>query len=236
MLGELYGKTSGCSRGKSGSMHLIDLSVGVMGTSAIVASTIPQAVGYAWALKVRRDSAVVVVFFGEGAMDEGVFHESINFAALKSLPILFVCENNSYAIYSHISERMANPNILEHAAAYGVRAQRIDDGSTQEIYDKTKRVLEAIREGCGPQFLEIMTCRYRGHVGPEDDREWNYRPVSELDAWIAKDEVKRLALKIDDKTRQTVETEVDAEIAAAIQFAESSPFPKADEVFDHVFS
>ena len=95
MLAELYGKASGCSRGKSGSMHLIDLSVGVMGTSAIVASTIPQAVGYAWALKVRRDSPVVVVFFGEGAMDEGVFHESINFAALKVLPILFVCENKT---------------------------------------------------------------------------------------------------------------------------------------------
>ena len=96
---------------------------------------------------------------------------------------------------------MANPNILEHVGAYGVGAQRIDDGNTQEIYVKTKGALEAIRKGCGPQFLEIMTCRYRGHVGPEEDREWNYRPVSELDAWIAKDEVNRLASELDDECR-----------------------------------
>ena len=236
MLAELYGKESGCSRGKSGSMHLIDLSAGVMGTSALVASTIPQAVGYAWSIKVRKENTVVAVFFGEGAIDEGVFHESINFAALRSLPILFVCENNSYAIYSHISKRMANPNIPERANTYGVPAQRIDDGNTQEIYNKTVGAVAAIRNGLGPQFLEIMTYRYRSHVGPDEDREWNYRPDSELDSWIAKDEIKRLALEVDDKTRDAIEAEVDAEIAAAIEFAESSPFPGADEVFDHVFS
>ena len=236
MLAELYGKSTGCSRGKSGSMHLIDLSVGVMGTSAIVASTIPQAVGYAWATKARGEKTVVAVFFGEGAMDEGVFHESINFAALKSLPILFVCENNSYAIHSHINERMANPDIPQRAGAYGVTAQRINDGNTQEIYDKTTEAVSAIHNGLGPQFLEIMTYRYRGHVGPEEDREWNYRPDSELNAWIAKDEIKRLASKVDADAREAIETEVDAEIAAAIQFAENSPFPGDDEVFDHVFS
>ncbi len=131
---------------------------------------------------------------------------------------------------------MANPNLTEHVASYKIPTQQIGEGNTREIYDKTKAAAEAIRRGGGPQFLEIETCRYRGHVGPEDDREWNYRSNAELDAWIAKDEVKRLASEINDKTREAIESEVDAEIAAAIRFAESSPFPEDDEVFDHVFS
>ncbi len=129
MMAELYGKADGCGRGKAGSMHLVDLAAGMMSASAIVATTLPHAVGYALAQKMKRTNVVVAAFFGEGAMDEGVFHESINFAALKQLPILFVCENNHYAIYSHIRERMAGEDPCERARSYQVPASMRDAGT-----------------------------------------------------------------------------------------------------------
>ena len=235
MVAELYGKVDGCARGKAGSMHLVDTNVHMMGTSAIVATTIPQAVGYAFALKLRQEKAIAVCFFGEGAMDEGVCYESLNFAALKKLPVLFICENNQYAIYSHIRDRMPHPDPCERANVFRIPNERIERGDTLKIRDATKKADAAIRAGSGPQFLECMTYRWRDHVGPDEDRKWKYRPDAELDDWIRADEVARLAKMIDDGARRLIEKSVEAEIADAFAFAEASPFPGAEELGTNVF-
>src|SRR5579862_2602542 len=216
MIAELYGKVDGCARGKAGSMHLIDLSVNMMGTSAIVATTIPQAVGYAFALKARKDTPIVACFFGEGAMDEGVAFESLNFAALKKLPILFICENNHYAIYSHIRERMPNPDPCARAAAFHIPTERIERGDTLRIREASLNAVAAIRGGAGPHFLECMTYRWRDHVGPDEDRKWKYRPDAELDSWIGNDEMARLGKMIDGAERARIEQAIDNEIADAL--------------------
>ncbi|MGH7035071.1 MAG: thiamine pyrophosphate-dependent dehydrogenase E1 component subunit alpha [Stellaceae bacterium] len=235
MIAELYGKADGCARGKAGSMHLVDMAAHMMGTSAIVATTIPQAVGYSLALKARRAKAIVACFFGEGAMDEGVCYESFNFAALKKLPILFVCENNHYAIYSHIRERMPHPDPCERAAVFRIPNERIERGDTLLIREASERAAAAIRAGEGPRFIECTTYRWRDHVGPDEDRKWKYRPDAELDAWIRADEVARIGRMMDDRARAEIERAVDAEIADAFAFAEASPFPGGEELAVHVF-
>lgn len=235
MMAELYGKADGCARGKAGSMHLIDAAAGMMGTSAIVATTIPQAVGYAFALKARMSDVAVVSFFGEGAMDEGVASESMNFAALKRLPILFVCENNLYAIYSHVRDRMSDPDPCARAASFGIPAERIEDGNTERISAAASGALAAIRRGEGPRFIECMTYRWRDHVGPDEDRRWRYRPDAELDQWIARDEVKRIGALLPPEAKRAIERGVEAEIEDAIAFAEAAEFPGDQELYAHVF-
>jgi TPP-dependent pyruvate/acetoin dehydrogenase alpha subunit len=236
MIAELYGKVDGASRGKAGSMHLIDLSANMMGTSAIVATTIPQAVGYAFALKTRQAKQIVVCFFGEGAMDEGVCYESLNFAALKKLPILFICENNHYAIYSHIRERMPHPDPCERAAVFRIPNERIEGGDTLKIRDASQKAVAKVRAGEGPQFIECMTYRWRDHVGPDEDRKWKYRADEELDDWIRRDELKRLGEMLDAGERQQIEAAADAEIAAAFDYAEVSVFPGPEELATNVFA
>jgi TPP-dependent pyruvate/acetoin dehydrogenase alpha subunit len=234
MMAELYGKADGCARGKAGSMHLIDVSIGMMGTSAIVGTTIPQAVGYALVVKMRREDRIVVCFFGDGATDEGVYHESMNFASLKKLPILFVCENNQFAIYSHVRDRMADDNICERAEAYRIPAARIEDGDTLAAYGETERALQAIRRGEGPRFIEMMTYRWRDHVGPTEDRIYKYRPDEELDDWIRRDQVKAIASIIPEAERTRIEQAVNVEIAQAIEFAELSTYPHDEELYSDV--
>lgn len=236
MVAELYGKVDGCARGKAGSMHLVDLGVHMMGTSAIVATSIPNAVGYAFALKAQKSDAIVVCFFGEGAMDEGVCYESLNFAALRKLPIFFVCENNHYAIYSHIRDRMAEPDPCKRAESFRIPSERIENGDVLRIRDAATASVKAVRAGEGPRFLECMTYRWRDHVGPDEDRKWKYRPDAELDAWMRSDEVARIGKMLDASARQNIERAVEAEIADAFAFAEASPFPGAEELAAHVFS
>lgn len=235
MMAELYGKVDGIARGKAGSMHLIDTAVGMMGTSAIVGTTIPQAVGYALAMKMQDRNVVVTVFFGDGATDEGVFHESMNFAALKKLPVLFVCENNGYAIYSPVRDRMPEANFCERAESYRIPAVRVESGATLDIHAAAAQAVADMRGGSGPRFIECLTCRWRDHVGPDEDRRLGYRPDSELDAWIARDEVRGLGARLADDRRRAIEQDVEAEIAAAIALAEASPFPADDELYTHVY-
>jgi len=235
MIAELYGKADGAARGKSGSMHLIDMSAGLMGTSAIVASTMPLAVGYAMAERMRGKDTVVVVFFGDGAMEEGVFHESLNFAALKKLPVLFVCENNTYAIHTPLHMRVPNANFRARAEVYGLPTQLIEDGDTLKLLDATKGAVERMRAGGGPEFFEVMTMRWLEHVGPGDDLHLNYRTKAELDSWKAKDQVKLVGLMLDDATRDEIKDDVEKEVAAAFAFAEASPYPADHELYEHVF-
>lgn len=236
MIAELYGKTGGCARGKAGSMHLIDTEAGVMGTSAIVGTTIPQAVGYAYALKFQGKNSVVVSFFGDGAVDEGVFHESMNFAALKGVPVIFICENNFYAIHSHYLNRQARDNICERVRAYGIPAERIKDNDVLRIYERVKATVQEIRSGdSGPWFFECMTYRWKEHVGPGDDWHLGYRSKREAEPWVENDQVKRVGDLLDPDVRQKIEDEVEAEIREAFEFAEQSPFPEHGDLYTDVF-
>jgi TPP-dependent pyruvate/acetoin dehydrogenase alpha subunit len=236
MIAELYGKVTGCARGKGGSMHLIDVAAGVMGASAVVGTTIPNAVGYAYALKIQGKDSVVASFFGDGAVEEGAFHESMNFAALKRVPIIFICENNFYAIHTHQRDRQALDNICERAQAYGVPAERIDDQDVLRIHERVRKAVDEIRHhAAGPRFFECLTYRWREHVGPNEDFHVGYRSRGEAEAWMAKDEAKRLGNLLPSRLRRAIEAEVEAEIAAAFAFAERSPHPDAAELYTDVF-
>ncbi|HEV3259954.1 MAG TPA: thiamine pyrophosphate-dependent dehydrogenase E1 component subunit alpha [Gemmataceae bacterium] len=235
MVAELYGKATGCTRGKGGSMHLIAPEANVMGTSAVVGTTIPHAVGHAYALKYRRQDALVVSFFGDGATEEGVFPESLNFAVLKRLPVLFVCENNGYAIHTHQCRRQGTPAILERARAHGLPAERIEDNDVLRLHDRCRDVAAKVRAGAGPWFFEVMTYRWREHVGPDEDYQLGYRSAEEAEPWVRNDQVRRLAGLVEPAERSRIEEDVAAEIAAAFAFAEDSPCPEPAELYTDVF-
>lgn len=236
MVAELYGKASGCTKGKGGSMHLIDTDAGVMGTSAVVGTTIANAAGYAYALKTRRSDAVVVSFFGDGATEEGVFSETLNFAALKRLPVLFVCENNGYAIHTHQSRRQAKPDIRARAEAHGIPADRLDGNDIYGIIRRTHEVLAEVRTGGGPWFFEVPTSRWREHVGPGNDFHLGYRNESDCKPWMDTDALWVVGERLQSAERKRIESEVDSEIAAAFEFAESSPFPDTAELMTDIFT
>jgi TPP-dependent pyruvate/acetoin dehydrogenase alpha subunit len=236
MIAELYGKVTGGARGKGGSMHLIDTAAGVMGTSAVLGTTIPQAVGYAYALKLQRRNSLVASFFGDGAIEEGAFHESMNFAALKRLPIIFICENNFYAIHASQQDRQAMVNISERAQSYGMPAERIGDNDLLRIYERVKQAVHDLRNGgLGPRFFECMTYRWMEHVGPNEDFQWGYRSREEAKPWHEADQVKVIGNLVDPVMRRQIEGEVEAEIHEAFEFAEQSPFPDDEELYAHVF-
>ncbi|HKX18169.1 MAG TPA: thiamine pyrophosphate-dependent dehydrogenase E1 component subunit alpha [bacterium] len=236
MIAELYGKATGCAKGKGGSMHLIDPAAGVMGTSAVVGTTIPQAVGYAWGLRVRGVRGVVASFFGDGAVEEGVFHESMNFAALKNLPVLFVCENNFYAIHSPQETRQPSTDLLERARAYGIPGELVDDSDVFRIHELAGSAIAAMRAGTsGPRFLECRAYRWREHVGPNEDFHTGYRSRAEAQRWIELDPVTRAGERLAPDVRRTIDAEVQVEIQEAFEFAERSPFPDAEELYTDVF-
>ncbi|HWB11489.1 MAG TPA: thiamine pyrophosphate-dependent dehydrogenase E1 component subunit alpha [Pirellulales bacterium] len=235
MIAELYGKATGCSQGKGGSMHLVDTDAGVMGTSAVVGTTIANAVGYAYAMAYRRSGVIVASFFGDGATEEGVFHESLNFAALKRLPMIFVCENNSYAIHTHQLRRQALANIAERARSYGIRSQRIDDGDVVNLHERVREAVDEIRAGHdGPYFFECKTYRWREHVGPANDWHLGYRQPQEAQSWFENDSLRQLAGQLDEGRRREIETEVECEIEVAFAFAELSAEPKPAALYTDV--
>jgi TPP-dependent pyruvate/acetoin dehydrogenase alpha subunit len=230
MIAELYGKASGCAKGKGGSMHLIDVGAGVMGASAVVATAIPLAVGYAYALKTKRSDAIVVSIFGDGAVDEGAFHESLNFAALKRLPILFVCENNQYAIHSRQRDRQLEANLCARAAVYGMPTERIDGNDVAGLHTYTRARVAELRAGAGPRFVECTTYRWKEHVGPGDDFHAGYRTRGEAAGHFEKDAVRAFRALLDSPQVDRIEREVEDEIAAAFRFAEESAFPDPCEL------
>jgi len=236
MFAELYGKVTGCAAGKGGSMHLIGVEHGMMGTSAVVGTTIPQAVGYAYALKLRGGDNLVASFFGDGAVEEGAFHESLNFAALKKLPVIFICENNFYSIHTHVLRRQPVMNITEKARAYGMQAERIEDGDVLKIKERVQEATADIRaRKAGPRFIECWTYRWKEHVGPNEDFHVGYRSKTEAKHWFQKDQIKVVGDRLEPRVRQEIEAGVEAEIRDAIRFAEESSFPDACELYTDVF-
>lgn len=229
LFAELYGKRTGLSKGKAGSMHLAAPKQGVMGASAVVGSTISHAVGAALASKIRGEDRVFVTVFGDGATEQGVYHESLNFAALHSLPVLFLCENNGLAVHASLGERQAF-SLTAHAKAYGIESILVEDG-----YDFLKlsaicgEVLKQIKDRQRPILLQINTCRYKEHVGPGEDFEAGYRALNEVKAWKKKD-----PLEIDTKLIARFTPIISKEIEAAVDFAETSAFPTLDDLLTDV--
>lgn len=236
MFAELYGKAAGNAGGKAGSMHLIDMAHNVLGASAVVGTTIPIALGYALAIRCRRENRVVVAFFGDGATEEGVFHESLNFAALKRLPVLFVCENNQLAIHQPIDKRWATDRLCERVETYGIPAVRIADGNTDAIRAAAQESIAGMRTGDGPSFMECLTYRWREHVGPGEDYDAGYRDRTALEAWQARDEMERLGAQLGEAARARIDDDIEARIADAVEFAENSPFPASEELYTNVYA
>lgn len=237
MMAELYGKADGVAGGKGGSMHLIDMSHNVLGASAVVGTTIPVAVGFGLVFRRTRTSRVVASFFGDGATEEGVFGESLNFAALHKLPVLFVCENNGYAIHTPIGKRWATRQLCERVATYGIPTHRIEDGDVLKIRAVAAQAVEEMRSGeSGPVFIECMTYRWREHVGPNEDYDAGYRPRSDLEPWLANDQVAAIGNRLPPERRTAIDAEIEQELAEAVAFAEQSPFPTIDALNTHVFA
>jgi len=226
MVAELYARRTGCAQGKGGSMHLIDVAHGVMGTSAVVGTTIPLAAGHALAMQLRGEPSVVVCFFGDGATEEGVYYETLNFAALRRLPLLFVCENNGLAIHSPLASRQAGTaGLAAKAGAHGLPTAVVATGDVLAIHETAATMVSEIRAGAGPQFLECRAYRWRRHVGPGEDYEYGYRERQEGAEWMLADQIPRLGALLDPGERQALDRRVDAEVTAAFDFAEASPFP-----------
>jgi TPP-dependent pyruvate/acetoin dehydrogenase alpha subunit len=242
MIAEIYGKVTGCSRGKGGSMHLIDTSVSFMGSTAIVGNTIPIGVGLGFANRLHNTDQVSCIFLGDGAIEEGVFYESVNFAALKKLPVLFVCENNLYSVYSPLRVRQPDGrSIHKMVAAMGLKTDSCDGNDAIAVSQLVGDVLPAIREGNGPVFLEFPTYRWREHCGPSFDNDLGYRTEEEYLQWKELDPIPRLeswliqANIIDSSHMGQLREEIQLEIDEAFRFAESSPFPSAEDLYDHVY-
>lgn len=241
MFAELYGKGTGCTGGKGGSMHLTDESIGMMGTSAIVGGSIPLAVGAALAFSLQHSRKVAVTFFGDAGVEQGVFHESLNFAALRKLPVIFVCENNLYATQSHITSRQPLDNIYKRGEIYGIPGERVDGNDVIAVYLATHKAAERCRRAEGPTLLECRTYRWREHVGPNYDWDMGYRARQEVEEWMKKCPVegwkKRLltaglATEID---FQAIDAKLDEEVESAFKLAKADPFPEDLELFENVY-
>jgi TPP-dependent pyruvate/acetoin dehydrogenase alpha subunit len=235
MLAELYGKATGCAGGKGGSMHLVAPEVGFYGASAVVGTTIPHAVGCALANVLRGNDRVALSMFGDGAVEEGVFWESLNFAVVRKLPVLFVCENNFYAIHSSLQRRQPATSISERVRGFGLPTRCIDSGDVLELMAASREAVAALRRGEGPQFLEVHAYRWKEHVGPNEDWAAGYRAEADAARWRQNDPVRTLGAALAAAERSAIEAEVEAEIAAAITFAEESPWPPPEALYADVW-
>ena len=242
MIAELYLRRTGCSHGRGGSMHLVAPEVGILGSSAIVGGDIPLGTGTALASELKKDGRVTAVFFGDGAVDEGTFHESLEFAALKSLPVLYVCENNHYAINSPEAQRHKVLNIARWAEGYGVPGCRINGNDVLEVSEHAQKAIDDCRNGNGPAFLECDTYRWKGHIGTVDDVGDGFRSKEEHDYWRSKCPIQwyREYLESvglwDSAKEKTQREEIAAEIQEAFEFAQNSPKPSPEELMDCVYS
>ena len=232
ILAEFYGRVEGCCRGRGGSMHLFDRSRRFYGGNAIVAAGLPVAVGLALAERMQRGENVVACYFGDGAVAEGEFHESVNLAALWRLPVVFFCENNLYAMGTALARSHSQTNLAIKAASYEMPAWQVDGMDVESVASAAARAVAAVRNGGGPHFLELLTYRFRAHSMYDPDR---YRDKAEIERWRARDPVQLLTDRLrevgalDDDGLRHLEDDVGAEIAAAVAFAEAGhPEPVTD--------
>ncbi len=242
MLAEIYGRSTGCCGGRGGSMHLIDQSVGFLGSTPIVGGTIPLAVGSAWASSLSGDHQVTVVFFGDGCFEEGVLHESLNFAALHQLPIVFVCENNGFSVYTELSERQPQRPIHGIAAAHGLSAQSGNGNDIDSVLSIAGTAIDHARHGRGPQFIELHTYRWREHCGPNFDDHLGYRTAAAVANGQQDCPLLKLAAQLEHsmsnfaEEKARITAEIEQEIAAAFAFALNSPTPSATDAGARIYA
>ena len=242
MIAEIYGKSTGCAKGKGGSMHLIDVDVNFMGTSAIVGNSIPIGVGLALSAQLKKTNQISCVFLGDGATEEGVFYESVNFAVVRKLPVLFICENNLYSVYSPLSVRQPKGrSIAKMVEAMGVEVA-VDDGhNIASSFDTMQNAIDRVRTTGAPFFLEFSTYRWREHCGHGFDNDIGYRTQEEFLEWQAKDPLNNLEKQLYqispyiNSTLEKIKSEIDLEVENAFEFAENSPFPVQAEAYDGVY-
>lgn len=241
LIAELYCKATGCSKGHGGSMHLVDTSVGHYGSSSIVGGGIPIATGLGLAIKMKKKPLVSVVFFSDGAADEGVLYESINFAVLKKLPVIFVLENNQYSVCSHVSSRQACDNIFHAMQPELMFTKMIDGNDVLEVYETARQAVEQTRSGRGPSFIECKTYRIRGHAGCESQDFKGYRTCEEVEKWKARCPLityqKKLleAGVIQPNEIESMEKKIDAELDEAFDCARKDPLPDGKDLFLYLF-
>ena len=241
MKAELYGKIDGCASGKGGSMHLIDVEVGMMGASAIVGGSIPLALGSALTYQLQKKKNVAVAFFGDGASEQGVFYESLQFASLRKLPVIFVCENNMYATYSSIEDRQPLDNIFERAKFSNMPGFRTDGNNILDILNISKEAIGRARNGEGPTLIECRTYRWLDHVGPNEDIDVGYRTRDELNSWIKNCPLKNYEnylikeRKFEENKLKNIRNSIEQNIADAFEFAKNSPFPSKKDLYEGVY-
>ena len=243
MLAEIYGKATGCASGRGGSMHLVDLAVNMLGSTPMVGGSLPVAVGAAFGSWQKGERRVTAVFFGEAATEEGVFSESLNFAVLKKLPVLFVCENNLYSVYSPLSVRQpAERDRVGLAKAHGMPGDRSDGNDVEAVYRLTCDAVRWIRGGLGPFYVEFDTYRWREHCGPNYDNHIGYRTEAEFLAWRERCPVETYRLRLL-RAGETSEPEIvqmkgaiSREIENAFAYAKASPFPSPDQLLHGIYS
>jgi TPP-dependent pyruvate/acetoin dehydrogenase alpha subunit len=237
MVAELYGKETGCARGRGGSVHLSDPEAGVLASSAILGQTMAVAVGTALAFAMDRLPRVAVCFFGDGTVEEGIFHETLNFAVVKKVPVLFVCENNGYSTHTRLDVRQpASVAIHARAAGYGMPSQSVEGNDVFAVYEAARAAVARCRSGAGPAFLECATYRWREHVGPLWDYDKGYRSKAEVDAWIARCPIQAATrgliaegactqADVDAMTRDSQEA-----VNRAVAAAKAAPFPAVEDL------
>lgn len=235
LFAEVLGKETGCSGGRGGSMHLLAKEVGILGTIPIVAGTVPLAAGAALAAKMRGTGEVAVAFFGDGAMEEGHVHETLNLAALYKLPLLFVCENNLYSSHLHFEERRASDNLYRAGEFHSVPGERVDGNDVTAVFDAAWRAVERARSGEGPTLLECRTFRWRGHVGASTDIDVGVRRRGELPDWLARDPIARTERELTHVDLTSYAAGIEDEIRAALAAARRAPLPSPTRVLDHTW-
>ena len=238
-MSEILGKETGYCKGKGGSMHIADFSIGMLGATAVVGAGLPIAVGAALSAKLRKTGQVVACFFGEGASNQGTFHESINMASAWKLPVIFVCENNLYAMGTRQSRIMNIENISDRAPSYGIPGVSVDGNDVLVVYEAAQVATERARRGEGPTLIECKTYRHKGHSRVDPAK---YRPREEVEEWLRKDPIKRLRDKLiqtnisTEAELQEIEKRVSNEIEDAVKFAVESPYPAPEEALEDVYA
>jgi pyruvate dehydrogenase E1 component alpha subunit len=238
VMAEILGKETGYCKGKGGSMHIADFNVGMLGATAVVGAGLPIAVGAGLSAKLRHTDQVVACFFGEGASNQGTFHESLNLASIWNLPVIFVCENNLYAMGTRQSRVMRIENVSDRASGYGILGVCVDGNDVLSVYEAACIAVDNARKGQGPTLMECKTYRRRGHSRADPGK---YRAKEEVDEWLAKDPIRRLKDKVlkdhvlEEDEIAKIQKEAEALVEAAAKFALESPFPEPDEALEDVY-
>lgn len=238
-MAEILGKSDGYCKGKGGSMHIADFSVGMLGATAVVGAGIPIATGAGLSIKLRGTKQVTACFFGDGASNQGTFHEGVNMAATWKLPVLFVCENNLYAMGTRQSRVMLVESIATRASAYGIPGVSVDGTDVMRVSEAAQKAIQRARAGEGPTLIECRTYRYMGHsrIDPA-----TYRPKEEVDEWLKKDPIQRLRRglikegRVSDADLLELERAVAKSVKSAVEYAMKSPYPPSEEALENIYA